>query len=151
VTVFDGQLAELAQIMIEVMTVSEGVGLAANQINVDQRIFVYGIDEPFTLEGEYIQAIPAQAIVNPIVTVVDPATKTLEEGCLSIPGLNGPVSRPIKIRLDGFNVVGQPLTKEVSGYEARVIQHEVDHLNGKLFLDYITDPRLIRMVTHDDE
>ncbi len=140
ITQFDAALAELAKTMIAVMHQADGVGLAANQIAIDAQIFVYGIAEPFEIRGKQHPAIPSQAVVNPKITVIDESFEVMEEGCLSIPNIWGPVARPFGITLHGQDVHGQPLTKELYGYEARVVQHEVDHLNGKLFLDYITDP-----------
>ena len=140
VTSFDSDLAELSETMIKVMRQAEGVGLAANQINIDAQIFVYGIEGSFEVKGNKYPPVPARAIVNPEVSVIDETIEVMEEGCLSIPNLWGPVGRPFGIELNGFDVHGQPISEKLYGYEARVVQHEVDHLNGRLFLDYITDP-----------
>lgn len=140
VTTFDAKLAELAESMIAVMHRAEGVGLAANQIGIDAQIFVYGIEEAFEVKGQKFAPIPARAIVNPKVLVIDETIEVMDEGCLSIPNVWGPVGRPLGIELQGQDIHGQPFSSKLFGYEARVVQHEVDHLNGKLFLDYITDP-----------
>ena len=140
VTSFDSDLVELSETMIKVMRQAEGVGLAANQINIDARMFVYGIEEPFEIKGKKHAPVPARAVINPEITVIDEAIEVMEEGCLSIPNLWGPVGRPTGIELSGFDAHGQPISEKLYGYEARVVQHEVDHLNGRLFLDYITDP-----------
>jgi|SRR5690606_30992251 len=125
------------------MRKAEGVGLAANQIGVDSRIFVYEI-EAFELNGVKYPAVPAQAVINPVIEVLDNSTEIMEEGCLSIPNLWGPVSRATKVMLKAQDLSGTHFSREVTGYEARVIQHETDHLNGKLFLDYISDPTKLR-------
>lgn len=144
VSVFDKELAALADIMIQVMRKANGVGLAANQINERQRMFVYAIDEPFELNGHTIAPILPRAIINPTITIIGNHTEVEEEGCLSIPHLYGPVARANRIRLDAQDIDGTPFSKEVSGYEARIIQHETDHLNGVLFLDKVADPTKIR-------
>jgi peptide deformylase len=140
VTDFNSELAKLSEVMISVMQQAEGVGLAANQIGVDAQIFVYGLNEPFEIKGKKYPPIPPRAVVNPTITVIDDTVEVMEEGCLSIPNLWGPVGRPIGIQLRGQTVTGQLISENLYGYEARVVQHEVDHLNGRLFLDYITDP-----------
>lgn len=140
---FDGQLKELAKTMIEVMHQADGVGLAANQIGIDAQIFVYGFDG-FELKGKKQPTVSPQAVVNPVIEVLDPTTDEMTEGCLSIPGLSGPVARPIGIRLHGFDLDGNQFSRDIEGYEARVVQHETDHLNGKLYIDYITDPTKLR-------
>ena len=149
VTEFNAELAELADAMIELTLQAEGVGLAANQIAIDKQIFVYGIDEPFELNGKTVAAVPFQAVVNPEVVVVDGQEEVHEEGCLSIPGLRGPVARPLTIRLKGQLLDGTRFERNINGYEARIVQHEVDHLNGRLFLDHITDPSKLYRVDED--
>lgn len=143
VTEFTPELKKLADQMIKTMHQANGVGLAANQINIDQQIFVYGM-EAFEDEGIKYPAIPDQAVINPRITVLDSRTQTMDEGCLSIPGIVAPIARPIKVRLEAQDIDGQPFIRDISGYEARVIQHETDHLNGVLFLDHVTDPTQIR-------
>lgn len=143
VTEFTPELAELAQAMLTRMQQAEGVGLAANQIDVDAQIFVYGA-EAFEDAGQKYPAIPPQAVINPHITVLDPTTETMDEGCLSIPGLTAPVARPIKIRLHAQDLNSQSFTRDISGYEARIVLHETDHLNGVLFLDHVTDPSKIK-------
>ena len=146
VTKFDRSLAELAEIMIATMREGEGVGLAANQIDRAERMFVYGIDEPLEFDNEKVEPVSPQAIVNPSIIIIDSRMVVDEEGCLSIPGLYGPVARPWRIRLEGQEISGKPIRKELSGYEARIVQHETDHLNGILFLDRVTDPGKLRRV-----
>src|SRR5690606_12901492 len=143
ISTFDQELSQMAETMIEVMRKADGVGLAANQIGIDARIFVYGL-EAFELEGQKYRKIYAQSVIIPVIEVLESEMETMEEGCLSIPNLWGPVERPVRVRLSGQRLNGESFSREVTGYEARVIQHETDHLNGKLFLDYITDPSKLR-------
>jgi peptide deformylase len=151
VTLFDTELIKIASIMIAVMHEAAGVGLAANQINLDKRLFVYGIEESFTLGDQQVAAVSPTIIINPIITLLGNTPLIQEEGCLSIPGLWGPVPRAASIKIRAQDVQGKYYERIVSGYEARIIQHETDHLNGKLFLDYITDPSKIRVAEPDNE
>jgi peptide deformylase len=144
VTTFDQELSDLAATMIRVMRQANGVGLAANQIDRLVRMFVYAIDEPLEVDGQMVGPIAAQAVVNPVITILDKTMDTDEEGCLSIPHLYGPVARPRRIQLAAQDLSGQPIKRAISGYEARIIQHETDHLNGVLFLDLVTDPTKLR-------
>ena len=143
ITTFDNSLAELAATMIKSMHKSNGVGLAANQIGYYGQIFVYGV-EPFEHEGQKYPAIPPRAVINPTIKVIDETLEIMEEGCLSIPNLWGPVARPRGVQLSAQDINGNSFVSEIFGYEARIVQHETDHLNGKLFLDYITDPTKLR-------
>ncbi len=105
-----------------------GVGLAAPQIGRPLRMFVYRHDG----DGE------ARAIVNPVVEPITEEVDVLEEGCLSIVGVHVPVERPTAIRLRGQLVDGSEIDEEVSGFSARIIQHENDHLDGVLILERTT-------------
>jgi peptide deformylase len=144
VRTFDGSLADLAKIMLKVMRQADGVGLAANQIGRLERMFVYAIDEDLEVDDRIIPAVPPQVVINPAITVMSRATTVEEEGCLSIPHLYGPVIRPARITLQGLTAEGRPFSREMADYEARVVQHETDHLNGILFLDHVVDPGKIR-------
>lgn len=148
---FDRQLWAVADQMLQLMHEAEGVGLAANQVGLNQQLFVYGIDEAFEIEGKKVLVVPDQVIVNPSLTILEPRSDVLEEGCLSIPGLRGPVSRALQVELRGQTLKGLSFTKILNGYEARIVQHEVDHLNGILFLDRITDPTKLRRLPADKE
>jgi peptide deformylase len=128
VTRFDEELRRLADDMLESMYAGEGIGLAAPQVGVLQRLFVMDV----RTEG----AEP-RAIVNPVV-VEHSGWERGEEGCLSIPGLVGEVGRPARVVLEGLDLTGQPVRIEASGLEARCIQHEIDHLNGVLFIDHLS-------------
>ena len=133
VTVFDEDLRRLVLDMFASMTEADGVGLAANQIGVDARVFV--IDCP-DADGEDVVGY----VINPELTVVDPvddepAEEVTEEGCLSVPGPYAELPRAFRARVDGVDVKGDPVTIETTGMAARCLQHEVDHLNGTLYVD----------------
>ncbi len=105
-----------------------GVGLAANQVGLLRRFFVYRISE----DG------PLQALVNPVIKWSSAEKETFEEGCLSLPQVVVEVERPAQIRVTAQDRFGEPVELEVDGLEARVIQHELDHLDGVLIIDRTT-------------
>jgi peptide deformylase len=125
VTEFDGQLAEDAERMIGLMHDAIGVGLAATQLGTLRRMLVFQVGS---------EAEPT-VLVNPEIEWRSGDLATAEEGCLSLPGVVVDVERPLHVRARAVDVHGEPLTIEASGLEARVIQHEVDHLDGVLMLD----------------
>src|SRR5262245_52805931 len=125
VSEFDDQLAEEAERMIGLMRDAIGVGLAATQLGVLRRMLV------FQVGGEARPTV----LVNPEIEWRSEDSATAEEGCLSIPGVVVDVERPLFVRARAVNVSGEPITLEASGLEARVIQHELDHLDGILMLD----------------
>jgi len=124
---FDDRLrAEVAR-MAGVMGDAIGVGLAATQLGVMHRVLVYKVGEDGLLA----------ALVNPELEWVGNDVEEAEEGCLSLPGVHVDVERPVRVRVRARDERGEPLTIEASGLEARVIQHEIDHLDGVLILDRI--------------
>ena len=125
---FDERLHEEVQRMGLVMGDAIGVGLAAPQVGVSHRLLVYRV-EPDS---------PVQAIVNPTIEWASKDKEWLEEGCLSLPGVHVDVERPIHVRVRAQDERGEPIHVEASGFEARVIQHEIDHLDGVLILDRTT-------------
>jgi len=134
VDVFDDALRALAEDMFETMYAADGVGLAANQIGVDLRLFVY--DCPDEELGERRKGL----VVNPVLetsgvpeTMPDPDDDY--EGCLSVPGESYPTGRADWAKVTGVDLDGQPLEVEGSGFFARCLQHETDHLDGYLYLD----------------
>jgi len=133
VTEFDDTLRRLVEDMFETMHAYNGVGLAANQVGVLQRVFV--VDVPIG-EDQRVR----QAIVNPVLDRTDGAD-TAEEGCLSMPGIYEDVKRPLHVRVRGQDENGRPVEIEAEGYLARAIQHEADHLNGVLFTDRLSPLR----------
>src|SRR5215207_8286207 len=125
VTEFDDQLAQEAERMIGLMRDAIGVGLAATQLGTLRRMLVFQVGT---------EAEPT-VLVNPEIEWRSDDSATAEEGCLSIPGVVVDVERPLFVRARAVDVHGEPLTIEASGLEARVVQHEVDHLDGVLMLD----------------
>lgn len=123
VEVFDESLAHLAEEMLATMREQEGVGLAANQVGRLKRILVAAVDDQ-----EYV-------IVNPVIEETAKTTRKDPEGCLSIPGIQVEVERPTEITVSGQDASGAPLRLEASELLARVLQHEIDHLDGVLILD----------------
>jgi peptide deformylase len=123
---FDDELAALSRRMITVMRDAPGVGLAATQLGVVQRVLVYEVDDdPVTL-------------VNPRIVAASRETEVAEEGCLSLPGMNLQVERALVVHVRARDVRGRRLDFEAEGLEARVIQHETDHLDGILILERAT-------------
>nr|WP_010131095.1 peptide deformylase [Microbulbifer agarilyticus] len=119
----------LIEAMFETMYEAPGVGLAATQINVHERIVVIDVSED--------QSEPL-VLINPEVEVLDPEIHKYDEGCLSVPGFYEKVERPRKIRLKALDRNGETYALEAEGLLAVCIQHEIDHLDGKLFVDYIS-------------
>jgi peptide deformylase len=128
---FDSQLAEEAQRMGRLMDDALGIGLAATQIGVLHRLLVYRTDPEQ----------PLIALVNPVLEWESEETEEAQEGCLSIPGVHVDVERPARVRVSAKDPAGVPLQIEAEGLEARVIQHEIDHLDGVLILDRISRAR----------
>jgi peptide deformylase len=124
----DDDLRQLAEEMFETMYSEEGVGLAAPQVGVSKRLFVMDIRED--------DAVP-QAVVNPVI-VENSGSERGEEGCLCLPGLIGAVERPARVVMEGLDLDGKPLRIEASELLARCIQHEIDHLDGILFIDHLS-------------
>jgi len=125
VSQFDAQLRDQLDRMREIMDGALGVGLAATQVGSLARMLVYRVEA----DGAII------AVVNPRVEWRGEETETAEEGCLSIPGIRVDVERPMHVRVGARDEYGAPITIEASGLEARVLQHEIDHLDGVLMLD----------------
>jgi peptide deformylase len=124
---FDDALREEVRRMGLLMIDSIGVGLAANQVGILHRVLVYRVQ----------QQAPVAALVNPVIEWSGDEQEIAEEGCLSLPAVHVDVERPVYIRVSALDESGEPLTVEASGLEARVIQHEIDHLDGVLVLDRI--------------
>ena len=133
VTAFDtDELHQLVRDMFETMHAVNGAGLAAPQIGVDLQLVIFGTD---TVNPRYPDAppVPRTVLLNPVITPLGDAEEDGWEGCLSVPGLRGVVPRFSKIRYTGFDQYGDPIDRTVSGFHARVVQHECDHLIGKLY------------------
>jgi peptide deformylase len=123
VETFDESLVRLTQDMLATMRDQEGVGLAANQVGRLKRVFVAAIEDE-----EYV-------FVNPVLSDWSETTESVPEGCLSIPGIQVDVERPTAVTVSGHDASGEPLELRATDLLARVLQHEVDHLDGVLILD----------------
>lgn len=126
---FDGKLRQLLDNMAETMYVAPGVGLAAPQVGVSLRAIV--VDASPRVEGAQLIKL-----VNPEIVFAE-GNSVCEEGCLSVPDFTAEVTRASKIRVDGFDGYGKPVTIETDTFLAIVLQHEIDHLEGVLFIDHI--------------
>ena len=125
------ELRALITDLKDTMAAAQGAGLAAPQIGVDLAVVIFG----FGRSQRYPDAppVPETVLINPVITPVSDAEEEGWEGCLSVPGLRGVVPRWARIRYSGFDVDGEPIEREASGFHARVVQHECDHLIGKLY------------------
>ncbi|MDE2155273.1 MAG: peptide deformylase [Xanthomonadaceae bacterium] len=131
------ELDALIADMFETMHAADGVGLAAPQIGVDLQLVIFGFDS--SERYPEAPAVPRTILLNPLIT---PLSQDLEEGwegCLSVPGLRGAVSRYSMIRYQGVDPRGEPVDRHADGFHARVVQHECDHLIGRLYPSRITD------------
>ena len=125
----DDRIRKLGQDMLETMYDASGIGLAATQVNVHERVLVVDISE----DGS-----DPRVFVNPEIEVLGPEEREYQEGCLSVPGFFEDVSRPANVRIQALNLDGTPFEIVPDGLLAVCVQHETDHLNGKLFVDYIS-------------
>lgn len=134
VDTFDDRLRRLADDMLETMRDAPGVGLAANQVGVLKRLFTYefpGLDEDEEPTSEF------GAVVNPVILDASDDAVEDDEGCLSFPGLFYPVERPQQVEIAWQDLDGDEHTRQLTEFEARVWLHEMDHLNGVLFIDHL--------------
>lgn len=125
----DASIKQLVDDMIETMYDAEGIGLAATQINVHKQVIVIDVSE------ERDQAL---VFINPNIEVVDAELHEYQEGCLSVPGYYEEVSRPVGVKVNALDQNGDAFEMQPEGLLAVCIQHEIDHLNGKLFVDYLS-------------
>jgi peptide deformylase len=128
----DERIRDLVEDMFETMYHSEGIGLAAPQVGISERVIVVDVrsaDE---------DGLGALALINPRVVEAGRAKDKAPEGCLSIPGMEEVVERPSDVTVEGLSPEGDPVTLEVSGLLSRAIQHEIDHLDGILFIDRVS-------------
>ena len=125
------ELEALLADMRETMAAKKGAGLAAPQIGVDLALVIFG----FGRNQRYPDAppVPETVLINPTVTPLDDSEEDGWEGCLSVPGLRGVVPRWARIRYSGFDALGQRIERDAEGFHARVVQHECDHLIGRLY------------------
>uniref|UniRef100_UPI0025F68C2A peptide deformylase n=1 Tax=Nitrosomonas sp. TaxID=42353 RepID=UPI0025F68C2A len=132
-------LKELLQDMQDTMAALNGAGLAAPQIGVSLQVVIFGVEHSQRYPDA--ESVPFTVLLNPVLT---PLTEQMEEdweGCLSIPGMRGLVPRYTRLRYQGVDAYGAPVDRTVTGFHARVVQHECDHLNGILYPMRINDLR----------
>ncbi len=125
----DDEIRTLVNDMFDTMYAAPGIGLAATQVNVHRRVLVIDLTEDHS---------EPLVFINPEITVLDEQLGEYDEGCLSVPGFYETVRRPQRIRVNALDRDGQAFERELSGLLAICLQHEVDHLEGKLFVDYIS-------------
>lgn len=138
VTAFDTpELHALIADLFDTMAAARGAGLAAPQIGVDLQLVIFGVDH--TERYPDAPAVPRTVLLNPHITPLSDAMEDGWEGCLSVPGLRGVVPRHARIRYEGQDPAGRPIAREAEGFHARVVQHECDHLIGRLYPTRMTD------------
>mgnify|MGYP001691037333 FL=1 len=129
VPVVDDRIRKLVADMAETMYAAPGIGLAATQVNVHERVVVIDLTETHD---------QLQVFINPEITWSSDTLQSYEEGCLSIPGIYDKVERPDAVTVTALDLDGKPFTLEADGLLAVCIQHEIDHLNGKLFIQHLS-------------
>jgi len=125
------QLRALITDMQDTMKAASGAGLAAPQIGVSQRVVIFGFDRNERYPDA--PAVPKTVLINPVLTPLDAEEEEGWEGCLSVPGMRGLVPRRLRLRYQGQDQHGNAIDRTVDGFHARVVQHEVDHLDGILY------------------
>jgi peptide deformylase len=138
VTVFDERLKKLAQDMAETMYAAPGVGLAATQIDVHEQLIVIDTSET----GDKLQVF-----INPEILWASEELQTYDEGCLSVPGIYDGVERPARVKVRALDLDGKPFEIDADGLLAVCIQHEMDHLKGKVFVEYLSPLKRNRIKT----
>ena len=137
VTDFDLELRNLVRDLTETMVDAPGVGLAAPQIGVSLRVVIFEVTE--NPRYPHVAPVPYTVLINPVVTALDAEEEEGWEGCLSVPGMRGLVPRARRVRYRGFDLGGAPIDRTVEGFHARVVQHEIDHLDGILYPQRVRD------------
>lgn len=138
VTVFDENLDQLIKDMLETMYHAQGIGLAATQVNVHERIIVIDVSE---------SKDSPQVFINPSFDIIEEELSDYDEGCLSVPGFYETVSRPQAVKIHAQDITGANYEVDARGILAVCIQHEIDHLEGKLFVDYLSTLKRERIRT----
>jgi peptide deformylase len=138
------EIRNLARDMLETLADVGGIGLAAPQVHVPLRVVIFEVPaRRAAREGEPDGAVPMTVLVNPVIERLADETAMGWEACLSVPGLTGAVPRWTRIRYSGLDLDGNPIAREASGFHARVVQHECDHLDGILYPQRMTDLSLL--------
>lgn len=135
----DASIHRLVDDLVDTVHAANGAGLAAPQIGVPLRAIVINVDDSL------------QIVLNPEIVKESEAVEEGEEGCLSIRGWYGPVKRKERVTIRGLSLTGKPMKLKAEGWEARAFQHEIDHLDGILFIDRMEDRSLLHKVTDDEE
>jgi peptide deformylase len=138
VTTFDARLAKLVEDMAETMYDAPGVGLAATQVDVHERLMIIDVTEDKS---------GLKAYINPEIIWASEEKQVYDEGCLSVPGVYDGVERPARVKVRAFDVKGEPFELEADGLLAVCIQHEMDHLMGKVFVEYLSPLKRNRIKT----
>ncbi|WP_374511289.1 peptide deformylase [Niveibacterium sp.] len=133
------ELHGLVEDMLDTMRHLSGAGLAAPQIGVDLRVVIFGVERNPRYPD--VEPVPLTILCNPVITFLSDEIEEGWEGCLSVPGFRGVVPRYSRLRYSGFGVSGKPIEREASGFHARVVQHECDHLDGVLYPMRVQDFR----------
>lgn len=133
------ELAQLIVDMRDTMRALDGAGLAAPQIGVGLQVVIFELSSNPRYPD--VEQVPFTVLINPALTPQSDRLENGWEGCLSVPGMRGLVPRHVALRYQGYDAAGQPIDRSVSGFHARVVQHEVDHLNGILYPMRIRDLR----------
>ena len=137
VDAIDDEIRALAQDMLDTLTTVGGVGIAAPQIGVLKRVVIVDVSQK-----DYDPDAPKPqefvTVVNPVITVLDKAMHKENEGCLSVPDFRAEVARPCRVAMDGTGLDGSPIHLEGEGYFGACLQHETDHLDGRLYIDHIS-------------
>lgn len=149
----DGSIAKIAREMLLIMYAAQGVGLAAPQVGINKRLMVYNES------GDRSKWINEVILINPVITEFSDTTDIEIEGCLSFPQMNGNVERSKWIKVEAMNLKGKTIKKKYKGWEARIFQHEYDHLDGIVYIDRLIDddnkqtvvkPRLAELIQQYD-
>ena len=149
----DGSIAKIAREMLLIMYAAQGVGLAAPQVGINKRLMVYNES------GDRSKWINEVILINPVITEFSDTTDIEIEGCLSFPQMNGSVERSKWIKVEAMNLKGKTIKKKYKGWEARIFQHEYDHLDGVVYIDRLIDddnketvvkPRLAELIQQHD-
>ena len=133
------ELIKLVADMDDTMRAEHGAGIAAPQIGVSLRVVIFEVTE--NPRYPQVAPVPYTVLINPVVTALDAEEEAGWEGCLSVPGMRGLVPRARRVRYQGFDLTGAPIDRSVEGFHARVVQHEVDHLDGILYPQRVRDLR----------
>ena len=139
----DADLKDMVRQMFDLMYEAKGIGLAANQVDLPIRLFVVNLEAEKGKGEEMV-------FINPVVSKPK-GSAPREEGCLSIPGVYGEVVRPEKVHLNCYNLAGQEFSGEIDGLLARVVQHELDHLDGVMFTDRLSETGKMKVADEVDE